>query len=550
MPFLVMNFISPNPTSTTAHILIRSIGKFFLILFLFQAYSCSVVPDELKLAERLTETKPDSALQILKKLPPKLYSSDSNRALYGLLLFQVLDKLDKPLQPDSLIDFSINFYLNKNDKPHLAQAYYFKARALKRKQRLDVATDLYIAVIDNLKSSDNNFLLGRACLDLGDICSIQHDYNGALLKYQLAFNNFKKAKNKYYLDITIISIGKIYHFQKRYKLAQSYYKRVLLRADDLIVVGNCYQEIGIDYYWQRKFDSAQLYISRSLKYPFKGTNYCLRCLFYGDLLFDLGQMHSSARYALLSLKYPGNFYQRRDCYRILTNYEYTRNDLQRMGKYMSLYQDYTDSVRILETQTKATVLEKIHSTTQETQGTKQKMIWIVTVLSCILLIIAFSAFVLYRRNKARKHQLDVFKQELTDKKVFMSQNLNNKIQESRKLQEELRKKATAGEREKLDKELYEQSLHLKNWDAFSCEMNHAFNNIVDLLLEKYPTITHKEIIWCCLSLLDIPNSDRILILDATANSLYKLKQRLAQKLELKSTKELDNFLELLTSDSH
>jgi len=50
-----------------------------------------------------------------------------------------------------------------------------------------------------------------------------------------------------------------------------------------------------------------------------------------------------------------------------------------------------------------------------------------------------------------------------------------------------------------------------------------------------------------LQLLDIPNADKMLLLDTTANSLYKLKQRLAQKMSLKSTKELDSFLrELIT----
>jgi len=536
--------------STSNQILLYSIGKFFLILSFCLVSSCSLVPNELKLAEKLMETKPDSALHILQNLPPNHYSSESNRALYGLLLFQVLDKLDRPLQPDSLIDFSINFYSNQNDRPHLAQSYYYKARAKKKKQRYEDAANLYIVVIDLLKSTDNDLLLGRVYLDIGDICSIQHDYKEALLKYQLAFDNFKTAKNNNYLNITLISIGKIYHFQKKYKIAQLYYRRVLSRADDLIVLGSCYQEIGLDFYWQKKFDSAQFNISKSLRYPFKGTNYCLRCLFYGDLLFDLGQMDSSAKYALLSLKYPGTYYQRRDCYRILTNYEYTRNDLKQMGKCMSLYQDYTDSVRTLETQTKATLQVNLHNTTQETQGTKRNMIWIVSVLLCVLLVGIIGFLMLHRRNKLRKHQLDLYKQELTSKQVFVNQNLSNKIEEARGLQKELRKKASAGEREKLDKELYEQSLHVSNWDAFSNEMNHAFNNIVDVLLERYPAITHKEIIWCCLQLLDVPNSDRILILDATAHSLYKLKQRLAQKLNLKSTKELDTFLQELSSNKN
>jgi hypothetical protein len=77
-------------------------------------------------------------------------------------------------------------------------------------------------------------------------------------------------------------------------------------------------------------------------------------------------------------------------------------------------------------------------------------------------------------------------------------------------------------------------------------MNHAFNNIIVSIRLAYPAITRKEITWTCLHLLDIPHADRMLLLDATSDSLYKLKQRLAHKLNLKSTKELDLYLRNMT----
>jgi len=78
-------------------------------------------------------------------------------------------------------------------------------------------------------------------------------------------------------------------------------------------------------------------------------------------------------------------------------------------------------------------------------------------------------------------------------------------------------------------------------------MNHAFNGIVDKLQSNYPTLSNKEISWCCLHLLNIPNADRILILETTTEGLYKMKQRIAQKLNLKSTKELNAFLNEIVS---
>ena len=116
------------------------------------------------------------------------------------------------------------------------------------------------------------------------------------------------------------------------------------------------------------------------------------------------------------------------------------------------------------------------------------------------------------------------------------------MEELRDSQAEERKNASPEERIRLDKELYEKCLHFNNWDAFICEMNHAFNDIVDVLQREYLGITHKEIIWSCLHLLNVSNSDRMMLLNTTSEGLYKLKQRLAKKLNLKNTKELDSFL--------
>ena len=174
------------------------------------------------------------------------------------------------------------------------------------------------------------------------------------------------------------------------------------------------------------------------------------------------------------------------------------------------------------------------------------MILIVSVLILILILSSGLVIYLYKRNKLKRELLEVYKNQLNKKQEFVTQKLSLKIEEARISQTDIRKNATADERVKLDIELYNNALYLNNWDDFSREMNHAFNNIVDLLNAEYPTITRKEIIWCCLHLLDIPHTDRMLLLETSSDSLYKLKQRLAQKLNLKSTKELSAFLKART----
>jgi len=522
--------------------LLRFIPVFFLVLS-----SCNQVPNELLLAEQVMETRPDSALHILQKIGPASYKSPSHRALYGLLYFEALDKKDKPLEPDSLIDFSINHYLAKNENLNLAKSYFFKARMYRKRKHFEDAIKLHLNALDLLKSTNNYNLLGQIYSDMSDICFIQKELNGSLNKNWLAVKCFNKAGNKLEANYRTVSIGKIYRFRKDYRRAQNVFKSIISTNSDSLLLGFAFQEQGINYYWAKQNDSAQYYLRKSIQFPYKDTNYAVRCFYLADLLYNITQYDSACSYAQLALKYPSTFFNQRDCYRILANSEYHRENFKEMSFYISKYQESVDSVRTTEIQSKASILENLHNNNQETAGTKRRMIWTVSVLALVLLFSAIIVYLLIQRNNLRKTQLSIYKQELNHKQEFVTQNLSGKIAETREAQSEARRNASPEERTRLDKELYQKCLHLDNWDAFSREMNHAFNQIVDVLQSDYSGITHKEIIWCCLHLLDIPNADRTLLLNATPDSMYKLKQRLAQKMNLKSTKELDSFLKVHVS---
>jgi tetratricopeptide (TPR) repeat protein len=492
------------------------------------------------------DSHPDSALNILQQLNPQKYKSSSDKALYDLLLFQATDRMRKDLPPDSLIDFSMKYFISKKDKLHLAFCYYFKGHFLKYSQRYDEATEYYIKALECNLNNQNYFLLGGIYSDMGDICGKQKDYKEALHKYRISLEYYTRENRIIEERFINISIGRIYRLLKDYKTANLYYNKALQQVKDSMLYGSVYQEKGGNFYAEKQMDSAQFYLQKSLLYPYKGTNYSIRCYALSDLLFDLEKYDSSFQYASLALKYPTNFYTQRECYRILVNIEYLRKDIKQMSIYMSHFQSCTDSIRKVELQTKSTVLEKLHNTTSEVSGAKKNMMLIVSVLILVLLLSSFLVVYLYKRNRLKREQLNLFKMQLSYKQEFVSRGLSKKIEEAKVSQNEVRKNATLEERDKLDKELYTHALRLDNWDDFNREMNHAFNNIIVRLKEEYPTITRKEKIWCCLHLLDIPHADRMLLLDATSDSLYKLKQRLAHKLDLKSTKELDSYLKSMT----
>jgi len=512
---------------------------FFCLIFLV---GCSFTPNDLKIAEQIMYSKPDSALHMLERIKFHDFKFNSDRALYGVLLFQALDKNDKPLPPDSLIDFSMNYYLRQNDKAHLASCYYYRGRTCRLNQKYDDATVLYLKALDCLKDKRNYSLLGEIYRELGDVCSVQRNYKEALKKYIFVLNCFNNERNMKDKAYALLRIGRTYRLLNDYNKARWFYSQVHKLSSDSILRGILFQEMGINHYQHKQFDSAQFYLKHSLHFPFKGSNYSIRCFFLADLYFDKAEYDSANFYALMTLKYRADFQTQRESYRILVNVEYLRKDIKQMGKYMSKYQDYSDSTRKVESQTKCIVLENLHNTAIEAKGTKRNMNFVISILSVVLILSSFIVYFLYRRNKLKKIRLELFKQQLSEKQEFVSLNLSKKIEDTKASQLEMRRNAFPQEKVRLNKEMYNNILHLDDWPKFKQEMNHTFNQIVDRLELDYSGISKREIIWCCLQLLDIPNADKMLLLDTTANSLYKLKQRLAQKMSLKSTKELDSFL--------
>jgi len=491
------------------------------------------------------ETNPDSALRILERIrTSNIMMSSSDRALYGLLYFQALDKNSKPLQPDSLITFSLNYYQNSSDKKHLANCYFYKGRVYKNAQRYDDATVLYLKALDLSQNRKDYTLLGKIYADMGDICSLQKDYTESLKKYQLSADCFKLAGKPIDASYRTLDIGRTYRLVKNYKFAHKFYLQALTQTNDSILHGVAYQEIGINYYWNKQYDSAQHYLRQSIRFPYKGTNYSIRCYHLADLFFDTEQYDSAYKYASFALKYPSNFFTQRECYRILANTEYLKGNFKQMAVFMTRFQSCSDSVRKVESQTKITVLEDLHQTSETANKTKKYL----TVLGWLLpFIISISLYVLYRlrkRNKGKEKELEEAEIQIIEKQNLLVDSLIQKIEETRTLQAAVYKKASIAQREQMDKEIYNVCLHVNDWDAFKRLMNKTFNNIVSALEKEFPEITRKELTLCCLLLLDIRTQDMALILDTQPASLYKMKSRLTQKLSLKSTKDLDQLLKV------
>ena len=470
-----------------------------ILLFISAMSACSLVPNELNTAEQLIETAPDSALHILQHLTPTQYKSDKNRALYGLLMIQTLDRKHLPLKPDSLLDFSIDYYQNNKDGDRLATSYLFKGRTCKYASQYEKAMNYYLKALDEATNSNNNLLLGRINLDMGDINNIQGDYKVAREKYQSAYSSFEKAKFQPQAFYSLLNIGRTYHDAKNYKTAQTYYQKIIAQAKDSLQQGALFQEMALNFYDSHNFDSALIYYRRILTYPYITYNRATRYSLLSSLYFDLIQYDSAFFYASESFKYEIDFRTQRECYRIMTNCDFIRGNTQNVTAYMNKYVALGDSIRKIDAQIKGSYMETTHIAKKE--AAKNKYIaWYMAILAVLVMIATYFLYrFITRRSIEEKHQLqqthrgekvNIHKKVIEDKRTGLQQQI-----EDRKKQMLIEfKNAGPEKREKELRNIYKELLRYDEPDLFYKEMDKFLNGVVTKLKNRYSTLNENELL--------------------------------------------------------
>ena len=250
--------------------------RIFYLLFavMLITTSCSHTNKQLLQAEQLVETSPDSAMAILNTYNYNSLS-DKDKALYGLVYIRIRNNKFLSLEPDSFLNFSLNYYYKRPEGDYLSTTLLYIGRKYKYNLMYDKATEYYLKAFDKLKNTENYLLLARLNLDLADIHYNQKDFGLARDKYWKSFIYFKKASLQPQAFYSLLNIGRTYHYSNECNKANRYYLRIKSYSKDSLQEGSLLQEIGQNFYKSKKYDSAYYYFSKVLDYPYIGNNYSI-----------------------------------------------------------------------------------------------------------------------------------------------------------------------------------------------------------------------------------------------------------------------------------
>jgi len=526
---------------------------FFSISLLFA--SCSSTDKELIRADKLMETAPDSALQVLKRIKPEKYSRKQNHALYALLMSQALDKNDIKVESDSLIKIATDYY-NENEPVRAAYAYFYLARCENNQGNKQAQALALFKAQEFALKCENYKLRGLIYGDKADMYQSQGQLDSMILYNKLCFSAFEKIKDKRNQGLASISIGNVFCEKAQYDSAKFYYslaEKIAMPLHEDAITSSIYKHLSGIAYMQKNYQSALHYLRLTPLTGIAAYDYN-KWYLIGRIFVKSGQM-DSARIYLSKVQDPGKMVI--DYYQLWQELYEEQGQLAKALYFAKRVIEEKDSIQERTLVSSFAGLEKKYRFEHLTLENKNLIIenkqnGIILLFALLLLSLICIVF-LFWRIKTNRRKLIVQKKMLDQGRSLMEKEKENNslLQQQMKMQhlllksvEQYRTKAikssSSGD---VDKSVGSKGSQMSVF--YEELMNHidaTHRNISTRLVETYPTLTKRDILICCLLLANFDTGMIATILDVQSESINIHRGRLRKKLKLQIHENLLHFL--------
>jgi len=506
-------------------------------------------------ADQLMETAPDSSLHILQKINSRKYKRESNKALYALLMSQALDKNDVKVESDSLIRIATNYYQD-NEPVRAAYAYFYLARCENNLGNIkEQALALLKAQEFSSKCQDYK-LQGLIYGDKADMYQSQLQLDSMICYNKRCLSCFQTGKDNWNSALAAITTGKGYCMKNQYDSALLYYhqaEKYAVHFHQDILISTIYRSLSVIASKQMNFKLALNYLRKtpiSNNADYDNSKWHL----IGRIFVMSGQLDSAKIY-LNKVKDPS---------KILVDYYQQWQELyEKQGRFPeALYfakrvNAAKDSIQEHELSSSFAGMEKKYRYEHLLGENKNLVIQNkqngIVILIVLLIASFFFISFLYWRIKTNKRQFIAQKRLLDQEKIMMKREKENNIllQQQMKMQHVLLKNVeqyrtqvikhhdSVEDSFKDAKGSKTSSLH----EVLISHVNVTHQNISSRLAVKFPILTQRDILICCLILANFDTGMIATILEVQSESINVHRGRLRKKLQLQNSENLLDFLQ-------
>ena len=529
-----------------------------LCIFFNACHNSNTAP-QLQLADSLIDKRADSALCILEKLSIEEISNKSAKAMYALLLTEALDKNFKSHRNDSLILIAVDYYKDNSNNKLKTKAYYYLGRVYQDNKDYVKATEAYLSALKT--ASPNQVPILQIYNNLALCYESQEFYLQAIKTYKESYVTAEKMKDKHGILHATRGLGNIYAIQDEEEKALYYYQKALSIAQsikDSLWENAIFCDIAKVYDDQGLYIEAKKQIDSALNYAPSDINLSPTYFWKGTILYNLEEIDSAVHY-LSRARVNANIYTKASIYQTLYEINKERKNYEQAILYNDTALICYDSIQKIIHHTEINNLIKKHSTEiYEQQIKKQseqtKSILIIGTLVIIFLFIYTLMYISNRNKKAHIYWQQLLMKNQTEKvtlkekiKALSLANeinehkyadiLNQRIklwQQSLQIGVRLFKTTTSHKKiqsietskNKRDKEITQEEISL-----IYQEINEAFIEAMQELLEQYPSLTQDDLYYCILNYLQLSNNTiKICMKAGSQSALTQRKYRIKKQL--------------------
>ena len=529
-----------------------------LCIFFNACHNSNTAP-QLQLADSLIDKRADSALCILEKLSIEEISNKSAKAMYALLLTEALDKNFKSHRNDSLILIAVDYYKDNSNNKLKTKAYYYLGRVYQDNKDYVKATEAYLTALKT--ASPNQAPILQIYNNLALCYESQEFYLPAIKTYKESYATAEKMQDKYGILHATRGLGNVYAIQDEEEKALSYYQKALSIAQsikDSLWENAIFCDIAKVYDDQGLYIEAKKQIDLALRYAPSNINLSPTYFWKGSILYNLEETDSAIHY-LSRASTKANIYTKASIYQTL----YEINKENKNYEQAILYNDTAltcyDSIQKIIHHTEINNLIKKHSIDIykeqiKKQSQQTKVIFIIGGLVTMFLFIYTVMYISNRNKKTHIHWQQLLMKNQTEKATLKEEIralshaneinehryadiLNQRIKlwhQSLQICVRLFKTTTSYKKiqsietskNKKEKEITQEELSL-----IYQEINEAFIEAMQELLEQYPSLTQDDLSYCILNYLQLSNNTiKVCMKAGSQSALTQRKYRIKKQL--------------------
>lgn len=317
-------------------------------------------PPALLTADSLANTVPYSAIHLLESIRTEIATApEATQMYYRLLCIKAKDKAYILNTTDSLIIPILNYYIDKDDKRHLPEAYYYAGRVYRDLGDAPQALPYFYKALEALPKDTKSPLKGKIYSQISVLLLFQNLYEEALDILKESYRYSLLRRDSIDMLFCLRDIGDayrgleipdstLYYFREARKLAYS--------MNDKHIIYMIEGQAASIYIQLEDWENAKKALNIALKdtfFPNLSAIYSISAKYH----YRTGQVDSAIHY-YKQLENVGNIYGKRTASLNMGNISLKRGNPQAALDYLKQYLLYNDSVSKMEN---AETIRKMHS---------------------------------------------------------------------------------------------------------------------------------------------------------------------------------------------